>query len=199
MTSACALLLAAGGCSSESAVVHEDDEAHPLSLTYGGAGESALYPPEDRVDGERWTGTFGAFLPCTIGVKGPVKITEIEWSSDRGLEPESVETFVRSFDGATSDPYMSMHGSPLDTKDEWFDGDIRNDAVGYTVATPCEELGRSTGQMDEIMVSVGVGDTGGHIGHLRFHYEAGDDPYILEIDWDFYFCGSAVPDEFECP
>ncbi len=197
LVSVLVLLLVAGACSATSAV-HKDDEAHPLSLTYGGSGEGTLLPPEERAEGEVWAGTFGSFLPCTIGGKGPVRITGIEWSSDKGLEPESVETFVRSFDSATSDPYLSTHGTPLDPQDEEFDGEVESDAVGYVATASCDDLAGSDGQLDEIMVAASVGDAGGHIGELRFHYEAGDDPYILEIDWDFYLCGSAVPDDLEC-
>lgn len=199
LVSVVVLLLVVGACSARGPIVHTDDEAHPLSLIQGASGSVTLLPPEGRAEGEIWAGTFGTFLPCVTGDKGPAEITEIEWTSDTALEPESVETFVHSFDRATSSPFISMLGTPLDPQDEDFAGEVRPNAVGFVATASCDDIPGSDGQMDEVMVALSAGDAGGHIGDLRFHYEAGGDSYILEIGWDYYLCGSAVPDEFECP
>lgn len=192
-----AMLAVVSGCSS--AVAHRDDMEHPLSAL-GGAGEVSVHPPEDRLPGAVWSATFGLFLPCIANGDQPAEITEIRWTSEEGLKPESVETYVRTFDPQRSDPYTSMKGTPLEPLDEHFTGEVSVGAEGYVAEAPCREASPGNGPLDEIMISMAVGDRGGHIGGVEFDYETGDGKtYTLEIEWDFYACGTAAPDRFECP
>jgi hypothetical protein len=179
---------------------HEDDYKHPLSMG-SGAVEISVHPPEDRSAGASWSATFGSFFPCVAQSDETLTITGISWSSEDGLEPESVATFARSFDRSAEMPIGSMRGTADEPLDADLEGLVQEGAEGFEVTLPCDEAHvGDRGVIDEILFSVTAGDGGGHIGEVRFTYETeGGRTYTLQTESNFYVCGTAAPEHLECP
>lgn len=195
-----ALSLVLVACSS-GAGARPDDLQNPLSLSYTGSGAISINKPSETFEGEAWSGTFGSFLPCVAQGDGPIEITGMEWSSEPGPEPTSVAVYVRTFDGDTDSPIGSMRGTPEEPtrKGDFAALRTREGVDGLVVDVPChDELGFD-GVATEILVSMTVGDRGGHIHDITFTYETADGAErAVRNGWDFYLCGSEVPEDLHC-
>jgi hypothetical protein len=191
-------VLGLGGSSVERDV--HRDMAGPLAV--GGGGTVSLDRPEDLLPGHAWSGTHGSFLPCVAQGGGPIEITTVEWSSEPGLEPVSVVAVVRTFDSTTDMPIGSASGTATDwERDSIGSLRVRDGVEGYVVEIPChDDLGIDGAATDEIVFILTADERGGHIGDVTFRYLTPDgSEHAVVTDSDFYLCGSAVPDEYDCP
>jgi hypothetical protein len=179
--------------------VHPDDLQHPLSVLPG-SGLSGVDQPAGTRDGDTWDAMFGMFMPCIAQGEGPVEITGVDWSSSPGLEPLSVEVYVRTFVVGDEDSLGRLYGTPEDFRSKSIEP-FSEKFTGMTVGKPCHKEGDPpvSGSVDEVIFSVKGKSSGAHLRGIQFTYATPDrKEHVVENDWDFYLCGPGVPEEIGC-
>lgn len=192
------ILLGLVGCT-PGVDVHPDDLQHPLSVLPG-SGMSGVDQPEGTRDGDTWSAMFGSFMPCIAQGDGPVEITGVDWSSSPGLEPATVDAYVRTFVVGDENVLGSAYGTPADFRSRSIEP-FSERFTGMTVDKPCREEADPplSGRIDEVVFSVKGKSSGAHLRDIRFTYTTPDGKeHVVENDWDFYLCGPKVPEEIGC-
>jgi hypothetical protein len=187
------LVLIAGCQAGPDAAVHGDDEEHPMALLAGGG--SFASSADGRVPGGTWTTTFGSIFPCVANGPGPLVIDSVDWASDDGQDPLSVQVYLRTFDDSALDPVGSLRGAPLDTGNRDSMGTVSEQVEGFKVERSCATA-PDKGLRDELLVTATAGDRGAQIADFTVRYTTPDGKkYAVVSDWDMYICGTEVPEE----
>lgn len=167
-----------------------------MSVSVPHSGSISLRRPKSLPPDEEWSGTFGNFVPCMTTKDGPARISGLEFADSSGPEPLSAVPYVRTFDSAIETPIGSMRGEARDL--DIASIRLREGVEGLEVGAACHDLIGFDGKMtDEILISLTADRRGAHVGDVTVTYvTANGSEHAVRADWDFYLCGSEVPDEF---